>query len=148
MNIPTKSFLTLVAFLITTVSIAQRSAEATIRSISPKFSESLIQGDHKLVASYYSRDARLLPPNQDMVRGRVAIEEFWRILEQTNIVKHVISPEEINVFGEEAYEIGYYEGETLGSDGQHTSWRGKHVVIWKKEEGRWKIHVDAWSRVN
>jgi uncharacterized protein (TIGR02246 family) len=35
-------------------------------------------GDAAGMASYYAEDARLLPEHADLVRGRDAIERFWR----------------------------------------------------------------------
>ena len=43
--------------------------------------------------------------------------------------------------------MGYYEGKTQRKDGSEISWKGKYVIVWKKEKGDWKIHLDAWNRV-
>ena len=58
-----------------------------------------------------------------------------------------IMPEEIVIMGNEAYDYGYYEGQTKNADDSTTSWRGQYVIIWKKEEGDWKMYLDIWNRI-
>ncbi|MBL7774365.1 MAG: DUF4440 domain-containing protein, partial [Saprospiraceae bacterium] len=44
---------------------------------------------------------------------------------------------------------GYYEGRTRLADGSEQAWRGKYLIVWKQTEpDRWKIYLDAWSRVS
>jgi ketosteroid isomerase-like protein len=57
----------------------------------------------------------------------------------------VITPVEIKVNGDFAYDYGYYEGETLFTNGRSSRWIGKYVIVWKKENGKWKIYLDIWN---
>ena len=60
---------------------------------------------------------------------------------------HKITPKEIKVVGNEAYDYGYYEGTTLRANGSESNWKGKYVIIWKKVAGEWKIYLDIWNRI-
>jgi hypothetical protein len=44
--------------------------------------------------------------------------------------------------GDTAHEVGQYE--LLDAAGK-TLDRGKYVVLWKKEGGRFKLHRDIWT---
>lgn len=62
-------------------------------------------------------------------------------------IAHKISPQEIKIIGNEAYDYGYYEGTTRFSDGKEKSGKGKYVIVWKKVENEWKIYLDIWNRI-
>ena len=44
--------------------------------------------------------------------------------------------------GETAYEVGKY---TLLGRGGQTLDSGKYVVIWRQEDGQWKLHRDIFN---
>ena len=54
---------------------------------------------------------------------------------------------EIKIIENEAYDYGYYEGRTKRANGQESSWKGKYVVVWRKEEDTWKMYLDIWNAV-
>ena len=53
-----------------------------------------------------------------------------------------LEPKEVEGYGDLAYEIGDY---TLAGEGNAVLDQGKYLVIWKREEGRWKLHRDIWN---
>ncbi|MEO0584930.1 MAG: nuclear transport factor 2 family protein [Bacteroidota bacterium] len=61
------------------------------------------------------------------------------------ITYHKVTPEEIKIIGDEAYDYGYYEGKTKSAERGESSWGGKYVIIWRKVEGEWKIYLDIWN---
>jgi ketosteroid isomerase-like protein len=63
------------------------------------------------------------------------------------VLHHKSIPEEIEVMGSTAYDVGYYEGRTKKVNGEEESWRGKYVIVWKKEGGDWKMYLDIWNPV-
>jgi hypothetical protein len=48
-----------------------------IEETNVKFGEAVRLGDAAAIAGLYSEDARLLPPNSEMIEGREGIETFW-----------------------------------------------------------------------
>lgn len=65
------------------------------------------------------------------------------------IIHHKITSEYIQFFGDYAhdYGYGYFEGKTKQQDGSIAEWRGKYVVVWKKENGNWKMYLDIWNGI-
>ena len=112
------------------------------------FSQAYMDGDYEAMAQAYTEDGRILPPGPKIIQGREDIHARWIMPEGYTIVKHLVSPEEIEVTGNYAYDVGYYEGITRNPEGEESAWKGKYLIVWKKEEGVWKIHIDAWNRVN
>lgn len=132
--------------LITSSAIGQ-SDEAMIRSQIIKFSEYLVNGERDKVVACYTRDAKIMPNNTDILEGK-QLAQYWNPTTpgKWQTTYHKILPEEIKVWGDEAYDYGYYEG--ISSNGEEESkWRGKYVIIWRKVNGEWKIYLDIWNRV-
>src|SRR6202008_253816 len=59
-----------------TSALAQTTA--SIQKLDDAWSDAFNKGDTPAVAAMYAEDAYLLPPGHDMVRGRAAIEAFWK----------------------------------------------------------------------
>ena len=108
-----------------------------------RFEDGFSRGDPASGArEVYAADARVLPPDGEMVRGRDNIAQFWTAAAQQMGVRRVeLQTVELEPMGDHAYEIGRATL-TLGG-GQQA--KVKYVVIWKQEGGRWKIQVDTWN---
>src|SRR5438128_10162632 len=52
--------------------------KATIQKLNDAWTAAFNKGDAAAVAAMYTEDAYVLPPGADMIRGRAAIEAFWR----------------------------------------------------------------------
>lgn len=111
------------------------------------FSVHVMNADTKAIGMAYTANAKIFPNNRDIITGREAIIGYWTLPEGLSTKYHKITPEEINVLGDEAYDYGYYEGTTLRADGSQSSWKGKYVIIWKKVNGEWKIYLDIWNAI-
>ncbi len=111
------------------------------------FSEYVINEDLKNIAISYTEDAKIFPNNKDIIEGRDAIINYWRMPESVKIVHHKVMPAEIRVYNDEARDHGYYEGKTKGKDGEISYWKGKYVIVWKKVNGDWQMYLDIWNRI-
>jgi ketosteroid isomerase-like protein len=49
---------------------------------------------------------------------------------------------EVEGHGDTAIEVGAY---TLFGEGDQALDNGKYIVIWKKEDGQWKLHRDIFN---
>ena len=47
-------------------------------SICQQFQKSIEQGDLEGIGNLYGEDAKILPPNMDMLEGKESIRAFWR----------------------------------------------------------------------
>ncbi|MGB0864534.1 MAG: YybH family protein [Saprospiraceae bacterium] len=111
------------------------------------FSENVMAGDAQAVAAAYTTDGKLFPNGLDILEGTETITKYWMPNKDYQITHHLITPSEIKILGDEAYDYGYYEGETLKlEDNTKSTWRGKYVIVWKKIDGDWKIYLDIWNK--
>ena len=95
----------------------------------------------------YTENARILPPGAEMVSGRENIKHFWRGAIDAMGVKTVkLQTVEFEPLGDSAFEIGRATLEFTAAGAQPVD--VKYVVIWKRENGQWKWHVDMWSPVS
>lgn len=125
------------------------TAEAIIRQNIADFSKNLVAGNIDALVAAYTPDAKIFPNGHDILQGD-ALRNYWTppADRKSRTSYHRILPEEIKILGNEAYDWGYYEGKTLGEDGQETTWKGKYVIVWKEvEPGIWKIYLDIWNRM-
>ncbi|MCK4677304.1 MAG: SgcJ/EcaC family oxidoreductase [Bacteroidales bacterium] len=109
------------------------------------FTEAVSTGDTAALASLYTEDAVLLPPGSDYIKGRNAIQQFYAegftMGEQTT----VLSTESINGVNDLVYELGKYDWTLTLEDQTDTTFHGNYLVVWKKVEEVWMLHVDIWN---
>jgi ketosteroid isomerase-like protein len=119
------------------------AARAAIDATNRRFEAALNAGDPARAArETYTADARVLPPDMPMVRGREALEQFWVGVVASVGVKEVrLSTNELQVHGDIAHEIGTAILTLNG--GQEVA--AKFCVLWKQEDGQWRWDVDIWN---
>jgi ketosteroid isomerase-like protein len=90
----------------------------------------------------YTSDARILPPGGDMITGRPAILQFWQgAIEALNVSSVELETVDCEQSGDTIWEIGRATLHVAQAPAAHA----KYVVIWKREAGAWKWHVDIWN---
>src|SRR5688572_33478320 len=88
------------------------------------------------IAALYASDARLLPPGGPPISGAAGIEAFWRGAMDLGIKAARLDTEELELHGTRVVEVGRY---ALEGDDQAPLDGGKYVVIWRQEEGEWRL---------
>src|SRR3712207_376188 len=118
-------------------------AHEEIRATNRVFEEEVAgRRDFGALERVYARDARILPPDAPMVTGRAAITEFWRgAVAALNIQSLRLHTLGLDVFGDRAQEVG--RAEVIAEGGSRMAL--KYVVLWKREDGGWRIDVDIWN---
>ncbi len=127
-----------------------KSAEAIILKNIEAFSAALMAQDYDAVVDAYTSDGKIFPNNRDILSGAEALRKYWTPPAGSNsrITYHKITPSEIKIEGRTAYDYGYYEGRSIGNDGEESSWKGKYVIVWKRVGRKeWKIYLDIWNRI-
>jgi uncharacterized protein (TIGR02246 family) len=95
------------------------------------------------VASMYTDDAVVMPPNHEAVRGRANIEAFFKEIEGATLT---LTPFESATSGSTAYEAGTYQMSITPKTGQPTTDKGKYVVILKRgSDGQWRLAFDIFN---
>jgi uncharacterized protein (TIGR02246 family) len=102
-------------------------------------------GDASGVTELYTQDARLMPPNTDIVAGRDSIEGFVKEFVATGaqIKFNLLTVYEA---GDVATAVGTYEMSIPipGADAQQDT--GKYIEVWKREsDGAWRIADDIFN---
>ena len=117
-----------------------------IGEVNVKFGEAVRLGDAAALASLYTEDAKLLPPNSEMIEGREGIKAFWGGGLQMGIKDAILTTVEVFGMGDLVCEIGNYDL-TIQPEGMDAiKDNGKFLVVWKKAmDGTWKLHVDIWN---
>ena len=115
---------------------------AAIRAADDNLESAFGRGDSERISGLYTEDGMLLPTGSDPVKGKPAIQAFWQGAMDLGIKGLGLEIVELEDHGGTAIEVGTY---TLSSEGEEVIDRGKYIVIWKQEDGRWKLHRDIWN---
>ena len=111
-----------------------------------RFGEAVRSADAAALASLYTEDARILPPNSEMIQGREGIEAYWAGAFQMGIKDIVLTIVDVIGMGDMVCEIGkaVVSIQPEGMDAIEDI--AKYLVVWKKDvDGTWKLHVDIWN---
>jgi ketosteroid isomerase-like protein len=95
-----------------------------------------------LAKECYTADAKLMNPNEATAVGTKEIQSVFSAIMSSGITGIKIETTEIwgdenNITEEGLLTINIKDGTVVG--------KGKYLVLWKKEDGKWKIHRDAYS---
>ena len=95
------------------------------------------------MATMYTEDAYLLPPQADLMRGRAAIQAFWQAARE-QIGDMTLTIVDVESLGSDAArEIGTVAAKTKGQPQQEVV--GKYVVVLRKVGNDWKLATDIWN---
>lgn len=115
---------------------------ATIAAANDQFMANYKSGDAAGMAALYTEDGQVLPPNGDFVTGHQAIKTFWQALMDMGIKEAKLEIVEVERQGERVIEISKY---TLLGEDKGVLDEGKYIVIWKQDQGQWKLHRDIFN---
>jgi uncharacterized protein (TIGR02246 family) len=102
-------------------------------------------GDASGVAQLYAEEARLLPPNTDIVAGRPAIEGF---VKEFLAMGATLSFELVAVHdaGDLNVAVGRYQMELRPPGAEPQQDNGKFVEVWTRQaDGSWQIVDDIFN---
>ncbi len=94
------------------------------------------------IADCYSDAGMLLPPGLDFIKGKEEIRAFWQEAIDIGIKQLKLDVITIEQHGDTAIEMSRY---TMLGESDHVIDRGKGIVIWKHEQGTWKLFRDIWT---
>jgi ketosteroid isomerase-like protein len=115
-----------------------QKAKSFIDSVNTKFSQQLRDGDSVALASNYWPDAELLLSNSEPIKGK-DIMSAWGATIRMGINAMTFTTTDIAGDANFLIETGSYEMK----DGNKTLIdRGKYVVVWKQQNGEWKLYRD------
>lgn len=114
-----------------------------IEAQNANLSEALRAGDAALVASLYTPDAVVMPPNSTNIVGRAAIQKLFQGLIDSGVSSAKLTAEDVESSGNLAREIGTA---VFGMKDGTFQPPVKYVVAWKRNDaGVWQLHADIWN---
>jgi uncharacterized protein (TIGR02246 family) len=116
---------------------------ATIEKLNDAWTAAFNKGDAAAVAALYSEDAYVLPPGSAMVKGRAAIEAFWRQAAQQMTDAKLTTLDVLPLGRSAAREIGTVTLKTKSQPPQEVV--GKYAVVWRKVGRDWRLATDIWN---
>ena len=118
-----------------------KSVEDHIRKEALNFGEEVRKGDSLALASHYTSNAIVMPPNSEAVTGN-DILGLWGGALRMGVKDFKLNITDITGGGDVYVETGTYE--MFGANNISLD-NGKYVAVWKKENGNWKMYRDIWN---
>ena len=110
------------------------------------FVAALTGGDATAAAAAYAVRARLLPPAAGLLRGRHAIEAFWKAGLDAGRLDVAFQSIELAAHAGLACEIGSYSIRITAPDGVRALDRGKYVLVHERgPDGTWLRAVHMFN---
>jgi uncharacterized protein (TIGR02246 family) len=119
--------------------------KAAIENANAQFSAAAAKGDAAGLANLYTSDGQILPCGSDAVRGHDAIQKYWQGALSSGIAAVSLKTLEILGTGKVVTEVGQYE---LSDKSEKVLDQGKYIVVWRSQNGTWKLARDMFSTSN
>lgn len=113
-----------------------------IERANQKFMDTFRRGDAAGMAALYTESGMVLPPNHDSVEGREQIRDFWQAVMDMGIRSVKLQIGEVEQHGDTAIEVSRA---TLSVEDDQEVDQSKYIVIWKRENGDWRLHRDIFN---
>jgi uncharacterized protein (TIGR02246 family) len=136
-------FVVVAGWLILGAAPAVAQDKATLEKLNDAWTAAFNKGDAAAVAAMYTEDGYVLPPGAEIVKGRTAIEAFWRQAAQQMGDAKLTVLDVLPLGRAAAREIGTVTLKTKSQPPQEVV--GKYVVVWRKVGGKWKLATDIWN---
>ena len=104
--------------------------------------EAHISKDTSFLNNIFTEDARVLPPNSEILTGRKAISQLntdwvnYGIYEFKELTTSFYGNQDY-LIDEGTYYLRYGEENTID--------KGKYINIWKNVNGEWKLYSNIWN---
>jgi ketosteroid isomerase-like protein len=115
------------------------NAKNEIEAANQEIAQFMSKGDSAGMASAYSTDGSVMLNNMPSIKGKAPLTSVWGGFIRAGVQKIQLTT--LEVWGDENYitEEGTFVIKTK-EDAQID--KGKYIVLWKKEDGKWKLHRD------
>jgi uncharacterized protein (TIGR02246 family) len=123
------------------------STDAAIKQVADAYVKATLAGDAKGIAALYTDDAVEMPPNQPMIKGKPAIEQYYQqqLAGGVKFTSFSLNHIESRAMGDTGYDVGTYDQSLTPPGGQATTDTGKYAVILKRVGGAWKVAYAIYS---
>jgi ketosteroid isomerase-like protein len=122
-----------------------QSDSAAISEAGRQFSAAYMRGDAAAVTALYTPDAVIFPERSDAITGHEDIKRYWTQGKGRRVTRHQLTPTRVVVDGKHAYDYGTFE---IAGERDGKAWgpfRGKYLVVWRREPQGWRMQLDMWN---
>ena len=125
----------------TTNEFSLTTAKAEIEEANRNYMELFAKKNSVGLANTYTVDAKLMKAGAPSVVGKANIQKAWNDIINSGLTRIDLKTE--NVFGtedliaEEGIVTLFVKNDTVGVE--------KYIVLWKKEDGKWKLFRDIFN---
>ena len=117
------------------------TAKTEIEEANKNFMELFAKGDSVGLANAYTVDGKVMMAAAPSAVGREKIQTVWHSMMGSGLTKAVLKTENIygteELLAEEGVATLFVKNETVGVE--------KYIVLWKKEDGKWKLFRDIFN---
>jgi len=118
------------------------AAKDSINATNSRFAAAVVAGDSVTLAAFYASDAKILPPNSPAISGNAAITSLASSFCTMGIKD--MKFDVLGVWGNK--DVLCEEGTvTMTDDKGALIDKGKYIVLWKQEDGKWKLFRDIFN---
>ena len=117
------------------------AAKNEIKQSNQLFNEAFSKGDSAAMVALYHSEAKIYPPNGSTLNQRSEMGHMITAIPSMGIKSATLTTTEVLGSGDLLIETGIYEM----SDGTKAVDTGKYMVVWKKENGKYKMYRDIWN---
>ena len=118
------------------------SISAEIRHANDEFEAAFERSDAAAIANLYTPNGLLLPTGMNAIQGSAGIEAFWQGAMEMGIKRVKLDSQDVEELTDTAIELGHY---TLFGPNDQLLDQGKYLVVWKEQQGQWKLYQDIWN---
>jgi len=126
------------------------SNDKAVIAVADAYSAAMLKGDVAGVMAVYTDDAIEMPPNAAAVRGKAAIEEYYKKqIAGMKVNSFTLEHLDSKASGDVAYDVGTYKqaGTPTGATAPFQD-SGKYIVLLKKTSGKWLVRYVCYNSDN
>ncbi|WP_310649998.1 nuclear transport factor 2 family protein [Colwellia sp. MB02u-14] len=106
-----------------------------------------MNGDIDKLMAIYTPNAHVISGDKKITSDNLAIKKYWTPNKESQwqLISYTVISEELIIEGNMASDIGYYTGDSQYQEGRKREFSGAYVIVWRKIDGVWLIHLDMWN---
>ena len=105
------------------------------------FDQAVSNVDSAAIVGLYHSEARIYPQGMNEIM-RAQMGGMTRMLSEMGIRNAVLTTTEVMGSGDLVVETGTFQMKGANNAVMDS---GKYIVVWKKEDGKWKMYRDMWN---
>jgi uncharacterized protein (TIGR02246 family) len=114
--------------------------DPAIRRVADAYTAAMLAGDAAAAAAVYGDDAVEMPPGVAPIRGRAAIEQYFRgVFGSCRFTEFALTHAELRASGDVAFAAGTSKATVTPLGGPPVTETGKYLVVLKRAGGEWKV---------